>query len=181
MFYSHPFQHYPQQTSNVSGPFMAPFLPPLLYSLAGHPMFSQPGFSSNAPFNSRGKYLSPTSIDSCVLNSSADPSSSSAPGRSNDEGSVFNKSASDPYNYPMTQMRVLLTFSIVQLILNDFIAPNFPICIKVCVLSILTTVVSLFESQPQQARLPTSSLGAHLPQKRHQDRNPPLKNQHPAQ
>ncbi|KAJ7857929.1 hypothetical protein B0H14DRAFT_2578099 [Mycena olivaceomarginata] len=67
MFYSHPFQHYPQQTSTI-------------------------------------KYLSPTSIDSHVLNSSADPSSSSAPRRSNDEKSAFNKSASDPYNYPITQI-----------------------------------------------------------------------------
>ncbi|KAJ7808537.1 hypothetical protein B0H14DRAFT_3761737 [Mycena olivaceomarginata] len=105
MFYSHPFQHYPQQASTVSGPFMAPFLPPLPYSLAGHPMFSQPGFSSNASFNSHGKYLSPTAIDSHVLNSPADPGSSSAPGPSNDEESAFNKSAADPYKYPMTQIR----------------------------------------------------------------------------
>jgi hypothetical protein len=104
MFYSHPFQHYPQQASTASGPFMAPFLPPLPYSLAGHPMFSQLGFSSNAAFNSRGEYISPTSIDSRVLNSSADPGSSSAPGRSNDEESAFNKSAADPYKYPMTQV-----------------------------------------------------------------------------
>ncbi|KAJ6608940.1 hypothetical protein B0H10DRAFT_2226347 [Mycena sp. CBHHK59/15] len=72
--------------------------------MAGHPMFPQPGFSSNAPFNSRGEYISPTSIDPCVLNSSADPSSSSGAGRSNDEESAFNKSAANPYSYPMTQM-----------------------------------------------------------------------------
>ncbi|KAJ6573553.1 hypothetical protein DFH09DRAFT_1079109 [Mycena vulgaris] len=97
MLYGHPFQHYPQHMS------MAPFLPPLPYSMAGHP-FPQLGFSANAPFTSRGEYIPPAPTDPPVLNSSADPSSSSEPGRSNDEESAFNKSAANPYSYPMTQI-----------------------------------------------------------------------------
>jgi hypothetical protein len=126
MLYGHPFQHY-LHMSAATNPFMAPFLPSLPYSMAGHPMFPQPGFSANAHFNSCGEYTSPTAIDTRVLNSSADSSFSSGTegaGCFNDEESAFNKSAANPYSYPMTQMRVLSTLILIHLVLSDFIVPQ---------------------------------------------------------
>ncbi|KAF8200526.1 hypothetical protein K438DRAFT_1965988 [Mycena galopus ATCC 62051] len=96
MLYGHPFQQYPQHVSTASAPFMAPFPHSLPYSMPAQHMFPHPGFTT------RGEYITPVGPR---LQIAPGNGSSLAPSdRPSDDDSAFNKSAANPYSYPMTQI-----------------------------------------------------------------------------
>ncbi|KAJ7881616.1 hypothetical protein B0H13DRAFT_2540432 [Mycena leptocephala] len=104
MHYSQLFQQYPQYMPPPTGAFLPPFLPPQgLYSMPGYSNFQSP----YAPYNSRGEYTVPPSVDSRTSTStrdsdSTDISSASVPTPSTvpvQDNSAFNRSATNPYSY----------------------------------------------------------------------------------
>ncbi|KAF8187907.1 hypothetical protein K438DRAFT_2149969 [Mycena galopus ATCC 62051] len=101
MLYGHPFQQCPQHVSSASAPFMAPFPHSLPYSLPAQHIFPRPGFTTHSHYNSWGEYINP--VDP-LLQTAPETGSSLAPSdRPSDDDSAFNKSAANPYSYPMTQ------------------------------------------------------------------------------
>ncbi|KAF8186181.1 hypothetical protein K438DRAFT_1973545 [Mycena galopus ATCC 62051] len=101
MLYWHPFQQCPQHVSSASAPFMAPFPHSLPYSLPAQHIFPHPGSTTHSHYNSWGEYINP--VDP-LLQTTPETGSSLAPSdRLSDDDSAFNKSAANPYSYPMTQ------------------------------------------------------------------------------
>ncbi|KAF8125552.1 hypothetical protein K438DRAFT_2150931 [Mycena galopus ATCC 62051] len=101
MLYGHPFQQCPQHVSSASALFMAPFPHSLPYSLPAQHIFPHPGFATHSHYNSWGEYINP--VDPLLQTTPETGSSLALSDRLSDDDSAFNKSAANPYSYPMTQ------------------------------------------------------------------------------
>ncbi|KAJ7851735.1 hypothetical protein B0H13DRAFT_2399339 [Mycena leptocephala] len=119
MRYSQLLQQYPQYMLPPTGAYVPPFHPPQgLYTMPGYSTF-QPGYT---PYNSRAEYTLPASIDfrapaSTLHPDSADISSVSVALPSTvpvPDNSAFNRSAANPYSYPMTQVPPVANSSTIQ-------------------------------------------------------------------
>ncbi|KAJ7788526.1 hypothetical protein B0H14DRAFT_3892412 [Mycena olivaceomarginata] len=108
MHYSQLFQQYPQYPG--PSPFAPPFVPPM-YSMPGYPPFPSP-FPNYTSYNAKGEHLPtplPAGDTSGTASSILPPPAASAlasipPMVGAQQTSAFDRSAADPYAYPMTQM-----------------------------------------------------------------------------
>ncbi|KAF8143484.1 hypothetical protein K438DRAFT_1875824 [Mycena galopus ATCC 62051] len=116
MHYAQLFNQYPQYLPWAAPAFTPPFVPQHNLYTPGYSPYPPP-FPPYSPFNSKGEFV-PTSIDTRTFADAQtapstripDPATVTAPAVNStsalvQEDSAFNRSAANPYSYPMTQMQ----------------------------------------------------------------------------